>query len=434
VIDPRLRQRAVATPRASTASLAGLSNEELLRDFERSLDGKLADNTLLGYTHSIRDAIRYFRTSEGEEVPVALWTRDAVWKYVQFVEDNYCANYHVIAYNPPPVATCRARVWLGAKNAETAARENCAGCPLFRRPIVKHRLNALCKFFKHLARRGVIQNNFMRDLREEHTEENPTQRTGEKRRNPTVDEEVKLVNGTTHPQRRAFYATSAKWWYRPNEMRMLDRYASFGLPSPTGEVPTGFEHGFTAHPELASFEDGGDLVYLPDTKGARDKRKGNRWSVIDRELRPILEQFFAWWEASVARDERGMPLTTSMWLGGTGRRLLDQRFYPTFFTKDCLRLGLLTEQEVYNPKRNWTSHCQRHFGEQLLEMNNVPDSWCNHFRGDAFKDARGHYFAPTPQQVREKYRELVPLLGFKPLPDAPRLRGGMPGRGGFAVA
>ena len=74
---------------------------------------------------------------------------------------------------------------------------------------------------------------------------------------------------------------------------------------------------------------------------------------------------------------------------------------------------------------NWTTHCQRHFGEKLLEMHNVPDSWRNHFRGDAFSDARGHYFTPTPQQVRDKYHELAPILGFRPLPDVARLRRGV---------
>ncbi len=58
-------------------------------------------------------------------------------------------------------------------------------------------------------------------------------------------------------------------------------------------------------------------------------------------------------------------------------------------------------------------------------MLNVPDAWCNHLRGDAFHDARGHYFKPPPEQVRQKYHEFVPMLGFQPSLDAARLRRGI---------
>ena len=57
----------------------------------------------------------------------------------------------------------------------------------------------------------------------------------------------------------AFYACSAKWYFRPNEMLRLDRYASFGLPMPEAHrLPPGFEGAFQAHPEVASFDQGGD--------------------------------------------------------------------------------------------------------------------------------------------------------------------------------
>jgi hypothetical protein len=267
----------------------------------------------------------------------------------------------------------------------------------------------------------------MSDIVSEYYEENPSRADrSEKRRNPSVEDQVKLVNGTAHPQKRAFYAASAKWFLRPNEMLMLDRYASFGLPTPRGvKAPRGFERGFSAHPKLPSFSAGGDLAYLPDTKGALDKRKGNRWLVTDAELRPLVEQHFAWWEKTVKRDEEGRPVTTSLWLSPGGHALKAKDLYPAFFIEDAIRLGLMTPEERDDPRRVWTGHCQRHFGEKLLEMNNVPDSWCNHFRGDAFKDARGHYFQPTPEQVRQKYHEFVPMLGFQPLPDVTRLRRGI---------
>lgn len=317
------------------------------------------------------------------------------------------------------------RVWIGALPGEKASAEHCSSCPQFKRPDVRFRLHGLNKFYKYLARVSAVPVNFLQDVVSEHYEEAPKlPGSGARRRNPTVEEMLKLVNETAHPARRAFYASSAKWWYRPNEMLMLDRYASFGLKTPEG-VPAaeGFEEGFAAHPKLASFDEGGDLVYLPKTKGGTDKRKGNRWSVIDAELRPILEQYFASWDTHVARDPRGLPVTTALWLNETGSALKQENMYPRFFTRDCERLGLQKKGEPDSRKR-WTAHCQRHFGEQLRQIHNVPSDWSNHFRGDAFKDARGHYYQPTPDHIRQKYHELIPLLGFQPLPSAARLRRG----------
>jgi hypothetical protein len=424
VIDPRLRQRVEVVPVRATVK-ADVTNEEILSSFLRAVDGKVAAKTREAYGFSIRDAMRYFRTPEGAEVPVRSWSKQEVWAYFHFIETNYCASF-ASAHFKPGEAVCRQRVWIGSKVATEALRADCAGCSLFKRPTVMHRLNALNKFYKYLARLGVVEHNFLADIVSEYYEENPARGDrSEKRRNPSVEDEVKLVNGTAHPQRRAFYACSAKWWLRPNEMLMLDRYASFGLAAPEGASPAkGFERGFQAHQQLASFADGGDVVYLPETKGALDKRKGNRWVVIDAELRPLLEQVFAWWEKTVKRDAAGAPVTTSLWLSPGGCALKSKDLYPAFFIEDAIRLGIMRPEERHDPKRVWTAHCQRHFGEKLLEMHNVPDAWCNHFRGDAFHDARGHYFKPTPEQVRQKYHELVPMLGFQPLPDAARLRRG----------
>lgn len=169
-------------------------------------------------------------------------------------------------------------------------------------------------------------------------------------------------------------------------------------------------------------------MYLPDTKGATDKRKGNRWLVIDAELRPIVEQYFHWWESTVRRDAQGRPVTTAMWLNerGTAQRMED--LYPRYFYEDCERLGLMRAPTEHAPgeradtRRRWTAHCQRHFAEQVRQRTNVPSDCSNHFRGDAFRDARSDYYKPKPEHVRQKYHELVPLLGFQPLPDAPRRR------------
>lgn len=427
MIDPRARQRVETVPVRSTVKRS-VSNAELLAQFARSAEGRLSPQVIEKYGSGIRDAFRYFTTSEGREVPVSEWTKEGVWEYVHFMENNYCANYRHLPWAGEGAASCVNRVWIGALPAAKASVEHCSGCSLFKRPDVRFRLHGLNKFYKFLARVGAVQVNFVQDVVSEHYEEAPKlPESGERRRNPRAEEMLKLVNGTAHPARRAFYAASAKWWYRPNEMLMLDRYASFGIPTPDGvDAAVGFECGFAAHPKIAAFHEGGDLVYLPKTKGGTDKRKGNRWSVIDAELRPIIEQYLAWWDVNVARDNEGKPLTTALWLNESGHALQQKGMYPRFFTRDCERLGLQKKGEVDSRKR-WTAHCQRHFGEQLRQIHNVPADWSNHFRGDAFKDARGHYYQPTPEHIRQKYHDLIPLLGFQPLPDAGRLRKGVLG-------
>lgn len=424
MIDPRSRRRVETVP-VKPSVKRDVSNGELLAQFERAVQGRLAPAVITKYKASVQDAFNYFRTPEGVEVPVRSWSKETVWEYAHFVENNYCSFYKLLPQQHASLAACGKRVWTGALPTTIASQNHCGGCSLFKRPNIRARLHALAKFYKYLARVGAVQVNFMSDIVSEHYEEMPREDEGaEKRRNPTVEEMVKLVNGTAHPARRAFYASSAKWSFRPNEMLMLDRYASFGLEDPTGKIAPGFDEGFRMHSKLASFDQAGDLVYLPKTKGGTDKRKGNRWMVIDSELRPILEQYFGWWEKTVKRDASGKATTSAMWLNEHGEALLQKRLYPRYFTLDCERLGLMKAGDRMMSVRRWTGHCQRHFGEQIRQLHNVPSDWNNHFRGDAFKDARGDYYKPTPDHIRQKYHELIPLLGFQPLPDAPRLRRG----------
>jgi len=425
VIDPRSRQRVQTVP-VKPSVKRDVSNGELLAQFERAVQGRLAPAVIRKYVANVQDAFNYFRTPAGEEVPVRSWSKEEVWEYAHFLENNYCSNFRALPLVGVPMAACGKRVWVGALPTTTASQEYCGSCELFKRPNIRARLHALAKFYKYLARTGAVSVNFMVDVVSEHYEEMPREDEGaEKRRNPTVEEMVRLVNGTAHPARRAFYAASAKWSYRPNEMLMLDRYASFGLVNPSGVLSRGFEEGFALHAKLACFDEAGDLVYLPKTKGGTDKRKGNRWMVIDSELRPILEQYFAWWDKTVKRGGNGQPVTSALWLNEHGDALRQDRLYPRYFTLDCERLGLMKPGDREVMTRRWTAHCQRHFGEQIRQLHNVPSDWNNHFRGDAFKDARGDYYKPTPEHIRQKYHELIPHLGFQPLPEATRLRKGV---------
>ncbi len=392
----------------------GITNNELVELFMRST--KLSRTALASYTSAIRDYLRFMKHPDGREIPAAEWTKESIWAHLHFVEANYCASFRTVPTRPLHIV-CRQKVFREILHAEEATKI-CATCTSFKRPMIAHRVNGLSKFFKFLARVGAIKHNIMQDVVADFWEENPLAGGDEeKRRNPTIDEMIRLVNGTLRPMTRTFYATSAKWWYRPNEMFLLDRYASFGVKPPVGvPTPPGFEEGFPKYPHLKGFDEGGDLVYLPKKPGIPDKRQGNRWSVIDADTRPIIEQYFAWWERTVKRDSQGRPTTTALWLSERGAASQQLIMYRSMFHLDTLRLGLVTPAEKDNPRRVWTAHCQRHFGEKILEMHNVPDNWCNLFRGDKLKDARGHYFKPGPDEVREKYHEWVPILGFQALP------------------
>jgi hypothetical protein len=257
VIEPRLRQRVEVVPVRPGVKI-GVTNAELVESFLRM--SKLSEGALASYRSAIRDFVRYMKHPDGREISAREWTKDAVWAYLHFVEANYCAHFRSIPLDQG-LAVCRKKVFTGVKSAELAVAENCRACPLFKTPQVAHRVNGLSKFFKFLAKVGAIPVNFMADVVTEWWDENPIRDAGEeKRRNPSVEEERKLVNGTAHPMRRAYYAASAKWWYRPNEMFALDRYASFGAKVPAGLVmPEGFDDGFGKHQDLKPFEECLDL-------------------------------------------------------------------------------------------------------------------------------------------------------------------------------
>ena len=373
-----------------------LTNTELLVAFHRAMQGKLSQHTIDQYASILKDVIAYHTSPEGVELHVSQWQKEHIWEYVHHVEANYCRYLQPYKFNDATGATCRSRVWIGGRPFDEAVKL-CAGCKLFEHSTdsVQRRLDAIHKFMRFMARSGVVPLNFMRDVVAEYYEDVKEGPRREKRRNPSIEEMRQLVNGTANLRNRAFYAASAKWGFRLNEMLALDRYTS-----------------------LPNFAQGGDLVILPEWKGKLDKRKGNRVSVIDAELRPILEQYLRWWEHNVRRNDDGTPLTTKLWLSEHGRALNnDPDFYDRVFYPDCYRLGLMKPGDEQDPLRRWTAHCQRHFLEKVLMMADCPDTWSKHFRGDIVKDARGHYFVPTPEQIREKYLEWMPKLGLQPVPQ-----------------
>lgn len=441
-LDPRLRQRVQTVPVRSTVKL-GTTNAELLEAWKRS--AKVAPSTLKAYESAIGEALRFFTTPEGAERPVKGWTKADIWDWIHYTEANYCRHFLQIHIQPPVRAKCLVGMWEGVLPAGEAAQTHCAvGCPKFAsltRQTIRHKLHALTKWFRYLARGGAIAVNFMPDVLSEWYEENPKTDNGsqEKRRNPTDDEVRLMVNETVHPMRRALYACSFKWWARPNEVLSLDRYASLGLPMPPGRsLPPGFASGFPAHPEVRSFEQGGCLIYIPEKvdgsgEPRKEKRKGNRWLVVDAELRPILEQYLSWWERTVERDNNGVPVTTALWITelGTGIEADPLHGAPPHFNertwyKDAELLGVMQPGDREDPRRKMSGHCARHYGQRKCQDDKVHSDWNKHFRGDAFKDARGDYFKPEPLVVQREYFAQVRPIGFKALPNAPALRAAMP--------
>lgn len=170
-VDPRARRRAdVVTSRVVLSR--SLSNNEVLEAWRRSMVGKLSEHGIRQYSAAIRDCIAYVRDADGREIPLSAWTRDTVWEYVHYVEANYCRSLSVVNWGLARGVACRERQWAGVKSIEDATRENCTACPLFRvgDTAIGAKLNALNKFFRFLARTGVAETNFVRDIASEHRE------------------------------------------------------------------------------------------------------------------------------------------------------------------------------------------------------------------------------------------------------------------------
>ena len=423
-IDPRLRTRAPVAPVASRAPKSK-TNAELFTDFQAYLPGRLAPTTCESYRNYVRDALAYFRDDAGEEIPVREWTKDLVWAYLHHVEQNYCRQLN--AYMTPrdgPRVVCLKRVWIGSTSAEDGL-ETCRTCPLFERPGIEKRIHALNRWMGYLTSLGYVPLNFMRDVQAEHTQATPRHaRTskGEKKRNPTTPELVILVNGTQHPMKRFVYAANAKWGTRPNEIMALDRFASFGLHMPAGvPEPPGFETAFRYHPEAKGFGVGGRLVYIPDHKGALDKRQGNRWLVVDDELAPLALAAFEWWERKVKRHPDGRPVHTRLAINDHGLPLANmkiEKINAGWFYADAERLGLMEPGDREKQRRRLSFGTGRHAFERIMQDVELAPDWQNHLRGDKFNDARGEYYSPTPLDVERKYLKHIPRLGFLPIPQA----------------
>ncbi len=420
-IDPRLRTRAPVAPVAARAPKPK-TNAELFEDFLAYLPGRLATTTAESYRNYVRDALAYFHTETGEEIPVREWTKDLVWAYLHHVEQNYCRKLNSFTSKEGTRVVCLNNVWIGHKAPEDGL-ELCRTCPLFERPTIEKRIHALNRWMGYLASLGYVPVNFIRDVLAENTQATPRHaRTskGEKKRNPTVAETVRLVNGTTHPMKRFVYAANLKWGTRPNEMMALDRFASFGLPTPEGcAEPPGFETAFRYHPEAKGFGLGGRLAYIPDHKGALDKRQGNRWLVVDDELKPLLLAAFEWWERKVKRHPDGRPVHTRLVINDKGRPLANEkieRINSSWFYADAERLGLMVPGDREKPLRRLSFGTGRHGFEALVQELELAQDWQNHMRGDKLHDARGHYYVPTPLDMERKYLKHIPTLGFSPIP------------------
>ena len=407
-MDPHARRR-VETVSVEPAMSQSMTNADLLEAWLRTYPG--SKQTVGQYRNYVLGVLDYFRNRH-----VRTWTKPEVWAYIHYAEGNFCANFQQLAFMVPVRAQCKAGQWEGHKDANEAAVNVCRTCPLFKRTTTatRKRMDALDGWFTYLTAVGVVPFNFVHDVKREWKKTRPKhlRRTHEKKRNPTVEEMVQLVNGTSHPARRAFFACSAKWALRPNEMLNLDRYASLGLPMPAGvRTPHGFAEGFQAHPHVLPFDQGGQLVYLPekyDVAGSplADKRTGNRWVVVDAELRPILEQYLAWWERTVKRDPAtGRPVTTKLWLQASGYPeenedegnapgdLSERWFYP-----ECERLGLMKPGDRKDPRRKWTAHCQRHFSEQVHRMAKVPATGATTSEATASRTAGRTTSSPGPSR------------------------------------
>jgi len=145
-----------------------VSNEELVSSFLR-VEGKVAAKTRENYAYSVRDVVRYFRRADGRRFPRASGrSRTCGLLPLRGGELLREARGGALSEQEGVVSAAHTN---RAESAADAARENCQGCAFFKRPTIMHRLNALSKFYKYLARLGVVEHNFLADVVSEYYEE-----------------------------------------------------------------------------------------------------------------------------------------------------------------------------------------------------------------------------------------------------------------------
>src|SRR5688572_18743607 len=103
-----MRQRVQTVSVRSTVDRT-LTNLELVAMWETAWGGdRMGRDVFARYKRHVLDAIRYFVHPETEaEVPVREWTKEGLWEYLQFVENNYCAFFRNMTLGGSiPLAAC----------------------------------------------------------------------------------------------------------------------------------------------------------------------------------------------------------------------------------------------------------------------------------------------------------------------------------------
>jgi len=262
-------------------------------------------------------------------------------------------------------------------------------CPAYQPLVfatVENHLKALVCLYDFLVGQEALPHNFVRDVKRAWIQEHRHLNRSRSKRLLSHEDVRRLVEEASAPNRMILYALLAKTGARIKEVLLLrvDR-------------------------DHMNLQEG--WLKVPEFKG---KRRGNRYLVVDDELRHLLQDYFPWREARVQRDTNQQPSTHVLVLNYRGEPFNvddETSLLKTVVTPDCVRLGLMRPKESVTNRI--TPHRFRHYFSDALKKNGIDPYWWNVLRGDLPRGNEKTYVHPSLVEIRQQYRAFAPMLRLR---------------------
>lgn len=353
---------------------ASAQNRIDFENWRRYASTRYVGHTLDLYSYSIAKFLAYW----GER-RLAELDEPGVWKWVDVLQTE-CRHLQRSGLSHNEGFLCHKKVFARAEAPPAACGYQV--CKLFQplHPIaVAGHLKAVASFYSFLQRRGYVAVNPFKAVLQDYAKEYPDRKFMGKRRQPTLQEVVRLINGTSNPRNKFLYALLAKTGLRISEALALT-VEDVNLQARTIRV----------HPH--------------------PKRGGKCVAFVDKELLEIYLRYGEWRELHVKRTD-GKPLTEALIISeSTGLALGEGRVNSYIFKNDIERLGLA--DWAAGKESRITPHCLRHFFVGVLLRSGCSEFYIKHLRGDRINDVIGVYHDPTDEELGEQYVRHMPLFGI----------------------
>lgn len=350
-------QRQTLAPQEARVQYTIKTNEEAFRGWQTYHGSRLSEHTLRNYAFDVRMFIQAL------ERPAWEYRRHDMWSYLDLYLER-CKHHQ---WGAPSFADHGGSYCRKGQDVANCGRQ----CPVFESrtgvTVQKH-LQAIVTFYDFLVRHGLMEYNFVRDVRREYSRENPARRVRRKHV-PSMDELKRLIAHCPGENRRAMYVFMAKTGARIGE----------AIRIPFDEHHVDLDEGWARVPE------GG-------------KRRGNPNLIIDKELRKELEAYLKWRDRRIKCD--------ALFVNWAGRAFdpMQTWSFNKVMRKDHARAGLSLEKEI-------TPHALRHFFSDHIKRSGIDPYWWNILRGDVPRGNEATYVHPTLEDIRRQYNRHAPHIG-----------------------